>query len=532
MTLPTMLPHSRAQTLAWCREVDDGPWASLAVPERITYTSHDWTTDLAAAAALTERVRLWTTIVILPAHDEVAVAKALASVDVLSDGRLTVGVGVGGREHDYRAIGGTFTRRWQRMDEQVARMRRVWAGEPPFEGADPVGPAPVQGASMPVIAGVMGPKAIARAAHWADGVDGAWTMDGDRDAMAAAFAQIRGAWEAAGRTEAPHLSSSIWYALGDGAEARLRDYAHTYMRIMGDAVGDWAAGSVTCFTRDALNAAVDTRARCRRRRVLPGADDVGSRRARAHAGCPRHLMDVDGLLEEVSAAVALDDYGDPTFRDGLDALVGVGHQGSRPQRDRHDGARSTGADVPGQPAAGPRVAPHPSGLGHHSGGGTADPGRHAPQRHHRVEPPARGRSRQPLAARLGGQRVGAAAEPLDLPRRPALRRRPRRPQRRPPDQPRVQGDPPRRARRRDGVHRRARAALPEPHLLDHVQPAELRRMAARVRLARRHRSPPPRVAGAAVGVPGALAAEVTSVRVAARRAARDLSRRAAGRHPS
>ena len=76
------------------------------MPERITYTSHDSTVELAAAAALTERVRLWTTIVILPAHDAVAVAKQMASVDVLSDGRLTVGVGVGGREHDYRAIGG------------------------------------------------------------------------------------------------------------------------------------------------------------------------------------------------------------------------------------------------------------------------------------------------------------------------------------------------------------------------------------------------------------------------------------------
>ena len=251
------------------------------MPERITYTSHDWTVDLAAAAALTERVRLWTTIVILPAHDEVAVAKQLASVDVLSDGRLTVGVGVGGREHDYRAIGGSFERRWQRMDEQVARMRRIWAGEPPFEGADPVGPRTGAGRRMPVIAGVMGPKAIARAAHWADGVDGAWTMDGDRDAMAAAFAQIRAAWEAAGRTEAPHLSSSIWYALGDDAEARLRDYAHTYMRIMGD--GGRATGrpaAVTCFTARRAAARGRQRARRRRRRVLPRADDLGSRRAR------------------------------------------------------------------------------------------------------------------------------------------------------------------------------------------------------------------------------------------------------------
>ncbi len=260
MTLPTMLPHSRTQTLAWCREVDEGPWYGFAVPERITYTSHDWTVDLAAVAALTERVRLYTTIVILPAHDEVAVAKQLASIDVLSDGRLTVGVGVGGREHDYRAIGGSFERRWQRMDDQVARMRRIWAGEPPFEGADPVGPRPVQD-PLPIIAGVMGPKAISRAAHWADGVDGAWTMDGDRDAMAAAFTQIRDAWTAAGRTDAPHLSSSIWYALpgqgSDDAEARLREYSRSYMNIMGDGVGEWAASAVTCFTPDALRRAVD-----------------------------------------------------------------------------------------------------------------------------------------------------------------------------------------------------------------------------------------------------------------------------------
>jgi alkanesulfonate monooxygenase SsuD/methylene tetrahydromethanopterin reductase-like flavin-dependent oxidoreductase (luciferase family) len=257
MTLPTMLPHSREQTIAWCREVDAGPWPSLAIPERITYTSHDYTVDLAAAAALTERVRLWTTIVILPAHDEVAVAKQMASVDVLSHGRLTVGVGVGGREHDYRAIGGSFARRWQRMDDQVARMRRIWAGEPPFDGADPVGPAPVQPGGPPVIAGVMGPKAIARAAHWADGVDGAFTMDGDREQMAAAFTQIRDAWDAAGRSDAPHLSSSIWYALGADAEARLRKYAYEYMRVMGEEIGQWASTAVTACTPDALRRAVD-----------------------------------------------------------------------------------------------------------------------------------------------------------------------------------------------------------------------------------------------------------------------------------
>jgi alkanesulfonate monooxygenase SsuD/methylene tetrahydromethanopterin reductase-like flavin-dependent oxidoreductase (luciferase family) len=260
MTLPTMVPHDRAATLQWCRETDEGPWASLAVPERVTYPSHDITVELAAAAALTERVRLWSTIVILPAHDAVAVAKQMASVDVLSGGRLTVGVGVGGREHDYRAINARFDRRWQRMDEQVTVMRSIWAGEPPFEGAEPVGPPPVQAGGPPVIAGVMGPKSIARAAYWADGVDGAWTMDGNLTQMKTAFDQIKSAWNDAGRTESPHLSSSIWYALGDGAEARLRDYAFAYMRIFGEGVGKFAADAVACFTPEALKRAVENAA--------------------------------------------------------------------------------------------------------------------------------------------------------------------------------------------------------------------------------------------------------------------------------
>ena len=258
MTLPTMVPHTRAQTLAWCRGVDEGPWSSLAVPDRITYPSHALTVELAAAAALTGRVRLWTTIVILPIRDAVLTAKELASVDVLADGRLTVGVGVGGREDDYRAVGSSFARRWDRLDEGVARLRAVWRGEPPFEGADPVGPLPVQPGGPPLIAGSMGPRSIARAARWAAGVDGTWTLDADEATMRAAFDAIDAAWETAGRREAPHKSSSIWYALGPDAEARLRGYARDYMRIFGDDTAAWAAGAVTCHSPDTLRRAVDS----------------------------------------------------------------------------------------------------------------------------------------------------------------------------------------------------------------------------------------------------------------------------------
>ncbi|HZA77838.1 MAG TPA: LLM class flavin-dependent oxidoreductase [Acidimicrobiales bacterium] len=262
MTLPTMLPHGRAEVVAWCRGVDEGPWASLAVPERITYTSHSWTVQLAAAAALTERVRLWTTVVVLPAHPAVQAAKDLASVDRLSDGRLTVGVGVGGREHDYRAVGSPFTRRWQRMDDAVAAMRSVWAGDPPFPGADPVGPPPLQAGGPPLVAGVMGPKAMARAARWAVGVDDGSTVTGvSRDAVAALVERVRAAWRNAGRTEAPHVSASLWYALGDGAADRLRRYTYEYMRIFGDviaaAMADACTASSPASLREAVTAAAD-----------------------------------------------------------------------------------------------------------------------------------------------------------------------------------------------------------------------------------------------------------------------------------
>jgi alkanesulfonate monooxygenase SsuD/methylene tetrahydromethanopterin reductase-like flavin-dependent oxidoreductase (luciferase family) len=259
MTLPTMITHDRSNTLDWCRAVDEGPWSSLAIPERITYPSHSWIVELSAAAALTERVRLWTTIIVLPAHPAVDVAKQLASVDQLCEGRLTVGIGVGGREHDYRAIDAPFGHRWSRMDEQVATMKRIWAGEPPFEGADPVGPPPVQVGGPPLVSGSMGPKSLARAARWAIGVDDGSTVFGiDPAATTAAFSRIRDAWAAEGRTDAPHISASLWYALGDGAAERLHDYGHSYMRIFGVEVADMMAAMLSTSTPDALRSAVST----------------------------------------------------------------------------------------------------------------------------------------------------------------------------------------------------------------------------------------------------------------------------------
>jgi alkanesulfonate monooxygenase SsuD/methylene tetrahydromethanopterin reductase-like flavin-dependent oxidoreductase (luciferase family) len=258
MTLPTMLPHGRDEFVAWCRRIDEGPWSSLAVPERVTYTSHSLSVQLAGAAALTERVRLWTTLIVLPAHNEVQVAKDMASVDRLASGRLTLGVGVGGREQDYRAIGGDFARRWQRMDDQVDRMRRIWAQEPPFEGSDPVGPPPVQPGGPPFVAGVVGPKALARAARWAAGVDDPSAITAvDASALEAQRLRVVDAWKEAGRSEAPHFSSSLWFALGSGSRERLGDYIYRYMKIFDDGFARQLADSAPVHSAAALRLAMD-----------------------------------------------------------------------------------------------------------------------------------------------------------------------------------------------------------------------------------------------------------------------------------
>jgi alkanesulfonate monooxygenase SsuD/methylene tetrahydromethanopterin reductase-like flavin-dependent oxidoreductase (luciferase family) len=235
MTLPSMVPGlDRKAILAWCRAIDAGPFSSLACGERITYPNTEMRTLLAAAAALTERVRIVPTLYVLPMHATAVVAKEIASLDVLSNGRVTLTVGTGGREHDYRASEKPFAGRYRHMDEQIAELRRLWRGEPPFAGADAVGPPPIQKGGPPIWAGATGPKALRRAAAWADGVAG-FTTAGAPAEVANSFARVREAWEERGDGRTPRLVTGFWYALGPGAESRLYEYAFAYLRLFGEA---------------------------------------------------------------------------------------------------------------------------------------------------------------------------------------------------------------------------------------------------------------------------------------------------------
>jgi len=200
--------------------------------ERVTgpAATYDMRVMLSAAAAVTERVNIMPSLYVLPAHSAVRAAHEIATLDVLSGGRLTLTVGYGGREKDYQAVGASYEGRYQRMDEQIETLRSIWAGEAPFDGADPVGPRPLRPGGPPILAGVMGPKSVARASRWADGLY-AWSLDGIPGELDRLFAMADEAWEATGRTTKPRRVAGFWYSLAEEDAARkLERYCRDYLR--------------------------------------------------------------------------------------------------------------------------------------------------------------------------------------------------------------------------------------------------------------------------------------------------------------
>ncbi|NMN98943.1 LLM class flavin-dependent oxidoreductase [Antrihabitans stalactiti] len=257
IALPTMCRgYTRATTIDWCKLADQGPFSSISCGERVTFHNPDMWTTLAAAAALTERLRIFVNLSVLPAHPAALVAKQTATLDVLSGGRVTLGVGVGGREHDYSAMDSGFDRRHARLDEGVAALRALWSGAPPFDGADPIGPQCVQRGGPPLLAGALGPKSLARAAAWADGVIG-FSVAGLPAEITWAADAARSTWDRAGR-DAPRLVSGCFYAVGVPEPATvLRAFTAEYLAIFGrDNVASFAS-SMTTFDADAVNRALD-----------------------------------------------------------------------------------------------------------------------------------------------------------------------------------------------------------------------------------------------------------------------------------
>ncbi len=148
-------------------------------------------TILAFLAGVTERVRLGTGIVLLPQRNPVVLAKELASLDVVSGGRLIFGLGVGYLEAEFRALGVPFTGRGGRADEYIDAMRALWTEEQPSFAGEHVSfagvqahPRPVQRPHPPFVVGGMSPSAYRRAVARGNGWYGfALDVDGTASSL-------------------------------------------------------------------------------------------------------------------------------------------------------------------------------------------------------------------------------------------------------------------------------------------------------------------------------------------------------------
>lgn len=196
--------------LTWARRADEGPFRTIALLDRLVYDNPEPLITLSALAGVTSRVRLQTEVLLGPLREPTLLAKQTATLDRISGGRCTLGLGVGAREDDFVAAGVDYHRRGRLADEQMAVLRRIWAGDPVVEGVDPIGPAPVREGGPEVLFGGFAPAALERIARWGDGYLNAAPLD-HTDQL---FRAVERFWDAAGRTGRPRLVAQINVAIG------------------------------------------------------------------------------------------------------------------------------------------------------------------------------------------------------------------------------------------------------------------------------------------------------------------------------
>lgn len=203
--------------LGWARRIEEGPFASAAVLDRLAYDSYEPLVALAAAAAVTARIELATTILIAPLRNTTLLAKQAASLDRISGGRLVIGVGVGARQDDYQIAGVETARRGQTLADQLVEIPALWD-----RGQLGVGTGP--GKRPRFLAGGSTGAALARMAQHCEGyIHGG----GPPRVFARAGQEARAAWIDAGRPAAPQLWGQGYFAFGASAEAGaayVRDY--------------------------------------------------------------------------------------------------------------------------------------------------------------------------------------------------------------------------------------------------------------------------------------------------------------------
>jgi alkanesulfonate monooxygenase SsuD/methylene tetrahydromethanopterin reductase-like flavin-dependent oxidoreductase (luciferase family) len=238
--LPTQIPDVAGKALVdWAVRAEEAGFSSLGTVGRLVYPNYDDLIALAAASAVTERIRLTTSVLLAPLHANVALlAKQAASLDRLSGGRLVLGVGIGGRDDDFIASGLPTAGRGRRLAAQIEEMKRIWGGE--RRGlAGPIGPSPVRPGGPELIVGAISKAGFRRVVGLVDG----WIMGGGTPEMFSRLgAAVDRAWQDAGRPGKPRKLSLAYFALGPGAQEEAISTIKSYYAWLGPYADQIVAG--------------------------------------------------------------------------------------------------------------------------------------------------------------------------------------------------------------------------------------------------------------------------------------------------
>ena len=241
--LPGNIPNTKGEfILEWARRADAGPFSTLGTIDRLVYDNYEPLIQLAAAAGCTSNVRLLTGVLLAPLRNPGVLAKQAATLDAISGGRLTLGVGVGRRPDDYAAAPVAYNTRGRRMEQHLAAMRRIWRGEEATDGVGPMGPTPVQQGGPEVLIGAGAPQAVRRVGKWADGFIAA---AGNPAAVQELYQVAVESWEAEGRPGKPRLAGVASYALGPDAAGKVGGYIRHYYSFLGPAAEQMAQNAIS-----------------------------------------------------------------------------------------------------------------------------------------------------------------------------------------------------------------------------------------------------------------------------------------------
>jgi alkanesulfonate monooxygenase SsuD/methylene tetrahydromethanopterin reductase-like flavin-dependent oxidoreductase (luciferase family) len=238
--LPNTVPGTTGDQLTdWARAAEEAGFSSLGTIDRIVFPNYEPVVALSAAAAVTERIKLVTDVLLGPLRQNPAmVAKQFLSLDSLAGGeRAVLGIGIGGREDDYAISGIDMSTRGKWLDDALARIRDIWNADGELEAK--VGPRIGKGPSLMVGGAV--DAAFERAAKYGDG----WTQGGSGPSQFGSdLSNLDDAWKKAGREGQPRTLALGYFSLGPDAQANVESYVGDYYAWLGeDAVQGIAAGA-------------------------------------------------------------------------------------------------------------------------------------------------------------------------------------------------------------------------------------------------------------------------------------------------